>query len=932
MSIRSKSSDALLLLAFLLSGTAGLGYEILWTRLLGVALGSETLAVFGVLAGFFLGLAVGAVALQRYTRRSRDPLLVFAALEGAAALFAALSPHLLYWLAGALSGFGGARGSASALLHAVAISAIALLPATICLGGTLAAMVEARRRARPSDLAGRGLGRLYGANTLGAMLGTLLAVYFVLPRFGFVHGAWILAAVGVLAATTALIWGHRLRLAGVDLTTPRELPVADAPQERATAPRWLLHTLAFGTGFVGVGFEVVGVRVLAQGLENTIFTFANILAVYLAGTAAGAWIYARLAARARARRYHPTVAGLIIALALSVVLAAIPLRFSPELLAAAAPVGTSYGRQLIGELLVALAVFGVPTLLMGALFSHLVGALSDRATGYAYGLNTLGATLAPFVFGLLAVPKLGYTGAYYVVAYCYLALFCLHTVITRAPRILLPLAILLVVGLDFAAPTSLSLITPPPGWRLVQRDEGLFGAVLVVERRTPAGLERRLQLGRHLEVKGRKERHGERRMGHIPMLLAPRYERVLFLGVGTGSTLAAVRAYRTRHVDAVELVPEILRALPYFAAQNASIQRATGISFHAGDARRFVIDNREPWDTIVADLFHPARDGAASLYSLEHFRALRSKLRPDGIFVQWLPLYQFSPDDLKLVVRTFLAAFDDVHSFLGSYDAGHPILALVGHQRKPGGGGLKVDVARLRDLLERSGRQRYVSSVRDLLGSYMLDRSALARFAGPGPLNSDLDPLLTFSAPRSAYDKRDELAWASLAALLPLRVPCPAELLSGPSDERQAVLDHTRQWFTAVGAFLEADVARVRWGLEDFPPGAIERLLAAHRDEPKLAPARDLLLEVARRHRSRASEIYRRMLRHDPGDLRLHAIYLGHLRASGQTERAREAEQTLQAALRALRQRRGLSTPVSQPATAPASSPTTAPRQPTTTP
>ncbi|MCK5799354.1 MAG: hypothetical protein KAI47_19320, partial [Deltaproteobacteria bacterium] len=398
--------------------------------------------------------------------------------------------------------------------------------------------------------------------------------------------------------------------------------------------------------------------------------------------------------------------------AVAVILAAIPLRYSAQIVAAVAPPHTSYLRHLLGEWVIALAVFTVPTILMGALFSHIVGALTENATGYAYGLNTLGATAAPFVFGLLAIPKMHYTGAYYLVAYAYLALLAFHLITSRGRLLWIPIAIFLIVGLDFSAPTSLSLVTPPPGWKLLDRKEGLFGAVLVIERaglsKAEGKLQRRLQVGQRFRMGGLRA-FAEHRMGHMPLLMAQHRQRSLFLGVGTGATLGATRAYPISRVDAVELVPEILTALPYFSAINANISRDPSVHFHAGDARRFVASAKQRWNLIVADLFHPARDGAANLFSLEHFRILREKLEPGGIFVQWIPLYQFATVDLRLVIRTFLAAFPEADSFLGIYNAKTPILAIVGY--RPGSGSKKafhIGLARLTREISHAGRDRYV--------------------------------------------------------------------------------------------------------------------------------------------------------------------------------------------------------------------------------
>ncbi|MDQ2688764.1 MAG: spermidine synthase, partial [Chloroflexota bacterium] len=144
-------ADGALLLAFFLSGAAALGYELLWTRLLGFALGSETVGMLATLAGFFGGMALGAALLHRRAETSPDPVRLFIVLELVAAGFALASPYLLHLLAREvpplLGPLLGAGDTPLALLVSLLVATLALLPGTVCLGATLAALAAARRRA-----------------------------------------------------------------------------------------------------------------------------------------------------------------------------------------------------------------------------------------------------------------------------------------------------------------------------------------------------------------------------------------------------------------------------------------------------------------------------------------------------------------------------------------------------------------------------------------------------------------------------------------------------------------------------------------------------------------------------------------------------------------------------------------------------------------
>ncbi len=923
-------STRLLLIAFTLSGAAALGYELLWTRLLALTLGSELLGVLATLAGFFAGMSVGAVVLQRRAHRARHPARVFAALEAVAAGFALASPHLLHalarWLPALLGPVAGDNDTPAALAASLLIATVVLLPGTLCLGATLPTLVSVYNRITPDDGAGgtRTLARLYAANTIGATAGVLAAVYLVLPRLGFVVGSGALALLGLSAAGLALLWSSKQPTTSADddappdeaeLLPPPPVDCSRDPDGELLREPWLLHALAFASGLAGVGLEVVGVQILAQNLENTIYTFANTLAVFLVGTAAGAALYQRLAPLAVRGRPATVTAGLLAALAASTVPAAVALARSPALLSGQGPEATpSFAAAIAGELLAALAVFALPTVLMGALFSHVVGLLSGLArpgeggrpgrpehVGRAYALNTLGGAAAPFVFGLWAVPALGYTDGFYAITYLYLALMVGFAWVRRFPARWLVGPAALIIALTAAGPRggALVLVAPDEGWEVLEQHETLYGVVTVSERTQgpssapPSAPLRRLQVGHQFKMGGALS-FGEQRMGQLATALTPAPTsgderagaRALFLGVGTGATMGGALAVRSggrpviTEAVGVELVPEVLRALPRFADINHDLDHDPRVELHAADARRFLAASTDHHELIVADLFHPARDGAGSLYAREHFASVRARLKPGGVFVQWLPLHQLDLEGLRLITRTFLAAFpEEAHSLLGLYNARTPALALVGRAPEPRAPTLRLDPARLEDMSHLPGAT--ILGARDLLASYMLDRDALARFAGDGPLNEDLHPRVLFEAPRVAYENPRDLGPRNLEALLQARVPFPAALL--PEGTDPALLAAARRYAEALTRYLEGELGRERAGGANAPLTAdtVEPYLAAYEAAPEFPPARGALYAIASRQPALAGLIFERMLARTPAELRLYKAYGSHLRRVG---------------------------------------------------
>lgn len=938
---RGNTSDALLLLAFFLSGAAALGYELLWTRLLTLALGSETIGVLATLAGFFGGMALGAAALHRRAETSHNPVRLFVTLELVAAGFAVASPFLLHALSRSLPPLLGpitAGDQGASLVVAVLVATLVLLPGTVCLGATLAALVVARRRALADDADPRGLGRLYAANTAGATAGVLLAVYLVLPALGYALGALVPAALGLAAAALAHRWATGRDLSPkpaqpvpTDLPQQPPAPVpTDLSQQPSTpvptdlSPKpsaidtsrdpdpdllrepWLLFALTFGTGLAAVGLEVVGVQVLAQNLENTVYTFANILAVFLIGNALGAAIYQRLAARALAGRPAGVTLALLACLAALVVPAALVLHASPDLLAALAPAHSSLARAVAAELSIATLVFLPATLVMGALFAHVTGLLvaAGRGVGRAYALNTLGGALAPFLFGLYAVPRVGYADALYSVLYLYLGLFGLFGYYRRFHPALLVGGALALVALTTAGPRSLALLTTEPGWTTLEQHETLHGLVLVSERQEPgtpavkAPPLRRLQVGKHFKMGGAFS-FGEHRMGQLCSMLAAAsappttdgvVPKAMFLGIGTGATMGAALRMSPAQADGVELVPEVLAVLPQFAAINHDLATRPNTALHAADARRFVVASQTSYDLALADLFHPGQDGAGSLYAEEHFAAVRDHLRPGALFCQWLPLYQLGPAELRTVVRTYLAVFPEVHAFLGIYNTRTPSLALVGRVPTDAAPTLRLRRDTLDALASTPGA---TLDLRDLLASYLADGTALHDWAGEGPRNTDLRPRVLFDAPATAYLDDPELGARNLESLLPLRPAEPTLLLAGaPTRELQAAV---RSYTAAADLYLRAELARgAVTELAALPPAAAELLIQAYEADPGFAPARGPLYAIARIP-SLAELVLPRMLARTPDEPRVHEAWLRHLQATGDRDRFEAALRDAQA-------------------------------------
>src|SRR3984893_4960837 len=384
------------------SGFAGLGYEIVWTRQLSLALGSEMMAVLGAVAGFFAGLALGAFALDRVIRRTRSPRTVCVALEAVIGLWGLICVWLLPAAGRALSPLLGAE-PAPALLWAAsfALPTLVLLAATAAMGGTLTALERIVREARGDCRVSAGV---YGANTLGAVAGTLTSTFLLLPALGLSSTLICLAGVNVVCAAGLLALGSAAVPAPVE---------ASAAEPRIIGGSRLTITL-FATGLLGIAFEVLVVRLAAQVMQDTIYTFAGLLAAYLLGTAAGGLFWQKAGRCAQ----DASLGWLLAGTALACLATALLTPYIARIAETAVNVG------IAGELAVAVALFLVPSSAMGALFGLLAQRVRDQrgSLGWAVGINSVGAAMAPLLTAQFIIPAFGAWTALIPVALGYLLL------------------------------------------------------------------------------------------------------------------------------------------------------------------------------------------------------------------------------------------------------------------------------------------------------------------------------------------------------------------------------------------------------------------------------------------------------------------------------------------------------------------------------
>lgn len=262
--------------AMTVSGAVSFLYEVLWTRLLGQVLGGSTAAFASMLSSFLLGIALGSALASRFAKTRRQAAVGFALSQlgiGLLAWVAFRAADLLPHLARAV----GAAPSAPAA--GAAAAGVLLLPVTLCIGATFPFGV--RLLARDASEAASVSGRVYAWNTVGSIIGAVLAGFVLLPELGLEDTATVgvLTSLSLAALTAWFMAPRHAVLAGaaviglvfalvVGLPTPTNLLLHSAISGHRTVGK--LHYLGVGrSATVTVIENELGWKLLTNGLPES---------------------------------------------------------------------------------------------------------------------------------------------------------------------------------------------------------------------------------------------------------------------------------------------------------------------------------------------------------------------------------------------------------------------------------------------------------------------------------------------------------------------------------------------------------------------------------------------------------------------------------------------------------------------------------------
>lgn len=790
-----------ILLCFFASGVSGLVYQVVWVRELVLVFGATTFAISTVLTAFMGGLALGSYYFGRRSETVARPLRLYGLLEigigvyGLAVplIFAALPSVYHYFWRWELSFF------ALSIVRFVFATLVLIVP-TALMGATLP--VLSSFYARDIGRIGLRVGSLYALNTFGAVIGAAATGFVLIPALGMNAATTTAATMNILLGVVALTVSRTAE------RTPHEAipnPVHEPPPKKSPrsseseAERGQITIVIAGfavSGFVALSYEVIWSRVLALIIGSSVYAFSIMLTTFLVGLAAGATIASRVVDRIR--RPVRMFALIEVAVGVTSLIGAYLFNDLPYVFVQLYRWvdSSAFGLLLFARFLIASFVMIVPTFLLGALFPLVVRIISSRklarttgrTVGDAYAANTLGAIAGSFASGFILVPWLGLLGSLRLcVALNFVVAAAAFSASARRPAekrdrpkrinvsstVGLAASVLLIIVVVLGKPPwdpevmSSAVYRYAPSLTDKSRQElfeflkrGQGETIFYKEGITATVAVQRQGGGRVLKVNGKPEASTAGDMptqiliGALPLLVREHTDDVLLIGLGSGVTLGTIEQFPVKRVTCVELEPAVIEASRHFEDVNNRPLEDPRLRMISNDGRNFIYTTDEKFDVIVSEPSNPWVTGVANLFTLEYFKRGAERLKDDGLFSQWLQIYEMAPEDVRTLIATFRAAFPQVYVFRGAEGD----LMLLGSKIER-----RLDLSVLKSHLDdtKSGvelKRIGASTAADIISRFYLGPAEVTNLSAGARLNTDDNALIEFNAPRRVGTTEETVA------------------------------------------------------------------------------------------------------------------------------------------------------------------------------
>lgn len=822
--IRNKNIFLLyaLSLFFFLSGACGLIYEIIWVRKLGLIFGNTTLAISTVLAVFMAGLGLGSLFFGRYIDRHKDPLRWYGWLEIGIGIFCLATPSIWAFVErGYVLVYQVLRpGFWQFSLIRFAVSFLVLFIPTFLMGGTLP--VVTKFLVRDCRETAKTVGFLYGVNTFGACAGVLISSFFAIYYFGINQTVFIAAAVNIfIGLATFFILKLKRSWQGTgsieEDVSEGPLPQAQADISPGRLPHAYLVKLLFFvfalSGFTSMTYQLCWTKVLALCLGSSVYSFAIMLATFLAGLSIGSFLLGWLARHIKIGYSLVGLAQILIALFVAwgvTMFDQLPFYF----LHFFSLWKTNHFLFNLSKFLLSSLIILPPTILIGCMFAmvtHILNrsvATTGKTIGHAYLINTIGCILGSVFSGFILVPSMGIYRTLILMVVLNLIAGSLFVFVSskgwRKRQVIATAGLIMaaVLVLLQARPWSKGLLTTniaidPKTYlghskyeilsstaqnELLYYKEGLSGTVAVKRHHEVLSLA----INANIDASNGTDMYTQLLLGHLPSLFTDKHDQALVIGMGSAVTVAALAAYPYKEIHCVELEQGVVEAAKFFAKENRDVLNDPRAKSIVNDGRNHLLVEDVLYDVIVSEPSSPWMAGVSNLFTVEQFRLIQKRLAPRGVVCQWLNTYSMSPENIQMIIKTFRSVF--AHTSL--WQTMGADLLLIGSDHEIVYDLQKIDQRiQANGLLQKDLRSFKVFNAAGLLSCFMLTSEELGRMSANALINTDNLPLLEYSAPLNLYGY-EQVVSQNLQMINSYRISRYPQIMNGPRSAQEKVRFH----------------------------------------------------------------------------------------------------------------------------------------------
>jgi len=691
-------------LIFAFSGFTGLIYESIWTHYLKLFLGHAAYAQTLVLAIFMGGMALGAYICSRFSVRWDNLLYGYALVEGVVGV-CALVYHPLFdaGINYAYSAIIPALGSQSSVnIFKWGISTLSILPQSVLLGMTFPLMSGAFLRLFP-ERSGSSLAILYFANSIGAVFGVLASGFIFIDLVGFPGTIGLAGIINIALAVT--VW--LLSRSNLGPVIPDMFPDHGQPDTAGKAPCHyrLLLLISLGTGTASFAYEIGWIRMLALVLGSSTHAFELMLGAFLLGLATGGlWIKRRIDSLSNPVRF---LAFIQLAMGIAA-LATLPVYNWTF------PVMQWLVRYLpktdLGYLLFNLSSYGIASAVMlpatfcaGMTLPMITNILfregyGEKSVGAVYAANTVGAIIGIFGAVHIVMPSIGLKGLLTAGAALDMILaviLLLSAADLATKRLSLPFAVtcaaavslvFLLVHLDSykmasgVYRTGAGFLTPEKTSLLFHKDgkTATVSVTMTKDGHTDIRTNGKSDsiIGLNMKDAYPIDEPTTVLLGALPMFYKPDALTIANIGLGTGLTTQTILTNpKVQRVDTIEIEQAVVDGAQHFRSRTDLVYTDRRSNIIIDDAKSVFSSYGRKYDIIISEPSNPWVSGVASLFSEEFYRHARRYLKDDGLFVQWVQLYEMDIDLVASVFKAISKNFSDYTVYLTAGNADIMIVA-----------------------------------------------------------------------------------------------------------------------------------------------------------------------------------------------------------------------------------------------------------------